>query len=39
MDDVLLNLELKLDILRRIVETGNQDFVEFCAAFSLRIIP
>jgi uncharacterized protein YutE (UPF0331/DUF86 family) len=31
--------ELKLHILRQIVETGRQDFVEFCAAFGLRITP
>jgi uncharacterized protein YutE (UPF0331/DUF86 family) len=31
--------ELNLEILRWIVESGRKDFVEFCAAFSLRIIP
>ncbi len=31
--------ELKLPILRAIVESGLQDFLEFCAAFGMRIVP
>jgi uncharacterized protein YutE (UPF0331/DUF86 family) len=31
--------ELKLPILRQIVESGQQDFIEFCAAFNLHIAP
>lgn len=31
--------ELNLGILRQVVETGKDDFVEFCAAFSLQIAP
>ena len=29
--------ELKIDILRRIIEKGKDDFVEFCVAFGVRI--
>ncbi len=31
--------ELKLPILRVIVETGLRDIVEFCGAFGVRIVP